>query len=94
MQDLRDSTIQKRTESTATRWFNPTVVPITGLVREQEKKTYITRAWPLGKPSTDYPERITGWDTYDISLIDLGHGAKPKISDRIKDIPKQTFSSP
>jgi hypothetical protein len=93
MQDLEDSTIQKRTESKATRWFNPKVVPITGLVREQEHKVYTTRKWPVGKPSTDFPERITGIDDFQTELIDFGHGAKPKIVDRIRDIPMRSFGS-
>jgi len=84
-QELPDSTIQRRSESTATRWLNPKVVPITGLVREQEHKVQFIKSWPLGKPSKDFPERIVAIDDNVEDLIDYGHGAKPKLSDRMRD---------
>jgi len=82
--DMADSTQQKGNVSVARRWYNTDLVPITGLVREEEEKTYFTRTWPLGRPSTDYPMVEVGRNVIHASLLDCGHGAKPKIADRVR----------
>jgi hypothetical protein len=82
--DMPDSTMQQGTISTARRWYNTDLIPITGLVREEEEKIYFQRAWPLGKPSTDYPMRDVGKDVLRVEMLDFGHGAKPMISDRVR----------
>ncbi len=82
--DMADSTLQQGTDSHIKRWMNIQAVPITGLVREEEVRTYVERTWPLGKPSTQFPFRVVGKDTYKIDMVDLGHGEKPHISDRIR----------
>lgn len=82
--DMADSTKQQGTLSTARRWYNTDLIPITGLVREEEEKVYFERAWPLGKPSTDFPMREVGKDVYRVHLLAVGHGAKPVLSDRVQ----------
>jgi hypothetical protein len=82
--DMADSTMQQGTLTTAKRWYNADLVPITGLVREEEEKIYTMRVWPLGKPSTNYPMREIGKDVTRVELLDFGHGAKPMVSDRIR----------
>jgi hypothetical protein len=88
--DMADSTMQSRTETRSRRWMNPKVVPITGIVREEETKVYTMRVWPVGKPSTDFPPHVTGTDRHQIEVLDFGHGAKPMISDRIRDSQDRT----
>jgi hypothetical protein len=82
--DMPDSTLQQGTISTARRWYNARLVPITGLVLEVEEKVYFQRVWPLGKSSTDFPMHEVGKDVLRIELLAVGHGAKPMISDRVR----------
>ena len=80
-----DVTVERGVESTVKRWINPDFVPITGILREEEHKVYKQRAWPVGKPSTDYPVEIAGYDDLKTELVEFGHGAKPRLADRMKD---------
>lgn len=80
-----DGTVQRGVESTIKRWINADAVPITGIVREEEHKVFKTKAWPIGKLSTDYPEQINGRDDLVTELLDFGTGAKPRLSHRIQD---------
>ncbi len=81
--DTEDSTMQMMTVTTARRWMSLERVPITGIVREEERKAYYMKSWPLGKPSTDFPMREIGFDLTRTELVGYGHGAKPNISDHI-----------
>lgn len=83
--DTADSTMQTMTEARSRRWYNVERIPITGLVREEETKVYSLRAWPLGRPSDEYPMSEVGRDVFRVELLDYGRGAKPRISDRIRD---------
>jgi hypothetical protein len=80
-----DGTIERGVESTVERWINPEAVPLTGIVREVEHKEFKTKAWPIGKLSTDYAEQLSGFDDLKTELVDFGHDAKPRLAHRIKD---------
>jgi len=80
-----DVNYERGVESTVKRWINPDVVPITAILREEEHKIYKEHGWPVGKVSSDYPVKIVGFDDLKTELIDFGHGAKPKLADRIRD---------
>ena len=80
-----EATIERGVESTVKRWLNPDLVPLTGIIREEEHKVYKTHAWPIGKLSSDFPEEINGFDDLKTELIDFGHDAKPMIAHRIRD---------
>jgi hypothetical protein len=80
-----DVNFERGVESTTKRWMNPDLVPITGIVREEEHKTYKEHGWPVGKVSSDYPVKVVGFDDLKTELIDFGTGARPVLANRIKD---------
>jgi hypothetical protein len=80
-----DVNFERGVESTVKRWSNPDLVPVTGILREEEHKIYKEHGWPVGKVSSDYPVKVVGFDDLKTELIDFGTGAKPKLADRIKD---------
>ncbi|HEV8479936.1 MAG TPA: hypothetical protein VGR66_04005 [Candidatus Eisenbacteria bacterium] len=85
-----DVNYERGTESTVKRWLNPDLVPITGILREEEHKLYKEHAWPVGKVSTDYPVKVVAFDDLKTELVDWGTGAKPRIANRIKDARDQS----
>lgn len=89
IQELPDSSVRYLIRTTRRRWIDP-ALPITALVREEERKEYFRHAWPLGKVSTDFPRQVVEYYDYDIQLIDFGSGAKPNISDRLVHVSDPT----
>jgi hypothetical protein len=84
IRDFRDSTVRTATTVTRRRWVTPEV-PITGLVRERERREIHRQSIPIGEVSTDHPSQLRELFEIEIDLVDHGKGAKPKIADRIKD---------
>ena len=82
LQDLPDSTARFLTRTFRRRWVTPEV-PITGLVKENERKEFYRHVWPLGELSSDFPNVMYKLYEIENELVDLGSGAEPKISDRI-----------
>ena len=85
IEELPDSSVRYLTRTTRRRWIDP-ALPITALVREEERKEYFRHAWPLGQLSTDFPRQVVEFFDYDIQVVDFGSGAKPNISDRLMHV--------
>jgi hypothetical protein len=81
---MPDSTQRRFIEENALRWYAPDIVPITGLVRERSSKTTTLHTWPNGKVSKDFPMVIGDEMKFELTLLEYGHGAKPKLADRMR----------
>lgn len=84
MRDLPDSTMRLITRVKRTRWVSMDI-PITAIVKEIERRERYRQAWPIGRPSTDYPEILTEAFDIEIEAVKWGTGAKPMVSHLIKD---------
>jgi hypothetical protein len=84
LKDLPDSTQRRMIEETATRWYSPELVPVTGLARERSRKITRVQTWPNGKPSTDFAQVIEEDMAFELTLLEFGHDAKPKLADRMR----------
>jgi hypothetical protein len=84
IRDFPDSTVRTTTTVVRRRWVTPEV-PITGLVRERERREIHRQSWALGKDGTNSPPRLRELYEIEIDLAGHGTGAEPRIADRIKD---------
>jgi hypothetical protein len=85
LRDLPDSTQRRIIEETTTRWYSPDMVPVTGMVRERARKFTRVATWPIGKPSTQFEPVVEEDVSMDLEIVDLGHGAKPRLAHRMRD---------